>query len=60
MSSKRFMVWSPEGKSAPKVTHSTHQEAFAIAHVMAKQYPGQSFYVLATASKPIIAKSEPA
>lgn len=46
-----FLVWSPEGPTAPTVTHVTHKSALFEAHRMAKQFRGQRFFVMRTASK---------
>ncbi len=48
-----YTVFSPEGEAPAKVSHATHKEAFAIAHSMARAYPGQTFFVMKSASNPI-------
>jgi hypothetical protein len=53
-----YIVWSPEGATAPVKAHATHKEALAIAHQMAKRHPGQTFRVMQTASRPIVAEPE--
>lgn len=48
-----FIIYSPEGETPPKVTHATHKEALGIAHNMAKLHPGQTFFVMKSASRPV-------
>jgi hypothetical protein len=50
-SPKLFIVFSPEGPTAPVKTHPSHREAAAIAWHMAKLHPGQTFFVMKTAGR---------
>ena len=53
-----YIVWSPEGSTAPVKAHATHGEALAVAHMMAKHHPGQTFRVMQCASRPITVAAE--
>lgn len=48
-----FIVFSPEGVTPPIKQHTSHKEALGIAHMMAERHPGQSFFVMKSASKPV-------
>ncbi len=41
----RYIVWSPTGPTPPRATHVFRHEAIRAAHSMARQHPGQQFYV---------------
>lgn len=45
-----WLVWSPEGKVAPKVRHTNYREALIAAQRMADSYKGNSFFVVRTIS----------
>lgn len=47
-----FIVFSPEGTTAPVKTYPTHQSASHVAWEMARQYPEQTFYVMRHLGKP--------
>jgi hypothetical protein len=49
-----YIVWSPDGPTPPVVPHPTHGAALAIAHMMAKRHPGQTFRVMENAGRPIV------
>lgn len=49
-----FIVFSPEGTSAPVVVHKSHKEALAIAWEMARLRPGQTFFVMGSMSRPCV------
>ena len=53
-----FIVYSPEGETPPKYHHDSHGAALSEAHRMAKRCPGKQFYVMRSASKPIIEAAE--
>lgn len=42
------------GSGMPMVRHPTHKAAYRTAHRMAKLHPGQEFFVLRSASSPIV------
>lgn len=48
-----FIVWSPDGDTPPKVQHPSHKSAHHAAHRMAKEHPGQTFYVMGVGGKAI-------
>jgi hypothetical protein len=48
-----YTVYSPEGETPAKVQHETHGDALFAAKQMAKFHPGQTFFVMKSASKPI-------
>lgn len=48
-----YTVYSPEGETPAKVQHATHGVALFAAKQMAKFHPGQTFFVMKSASKPI-------
>lgn len=48
-----FILFSPEGTTAPVQVHASHKEAHAIAHVMAKRNPGHTFFVMRKSGRPI-------
>ncbi len=48
---KLYIVFSPEGMTAPVKTHPTHRQAAGIAWQMAKAHPGQTFYVMRKAGR---------
>ena len=50
---RKYIVWSPQGQTPPVVPLDTHKQAFRAANGMAKLHPGQDFYVMVTASKPV-------
>ncbi len=50
MAARFYTVFSPEGAAPAKVQHVTHKEAFSAAARMAKAFPGQTFYVMKSAS----------
>lgn len=52
-----FIVFSPQGATAPVKVHASHKEALGIAHRMADAHPGQEFFVMKSASKAIKAKA---
>lgn len=41
-----FIVWSPEGKTPPRIRHETREDATAEAERLARSNPGDFFYVL--------------
>ena len=41
-----YLVWSPQGPTPPRVTHESYGPAACAANDMARQHPGQDFYVL--------------
>lgn len=49
-----YIVWSPNGEAPPKVAHESHNAACHAAWMMAKQYPGQTFYIMRRAGKPAL------
>lgn len=58
---KRFyLVFCPDGPGMPSKIHDTHQSAFFECHRMSKLHPGKQFFVLSSASKPIIVADETA
>lgn len=51
MDGKRFyLVWSPTGIYAPKYRHGTQTAATTEAERLAKECPGQQFFVMAALS----------
>lgn len=50
MAARFYIVFSPEGAAPAKVQHASHKEAFSAAARMAKAFPGQTFYVMKSAS----------
>lgn len=50
---KFYIVYSPEGNAPAKVQHRTKGAALWVARRMAALHPGQTFYVMKSASKPI-------
>lgn len=55
-----FIVWSPDGETPPKVSHTTHQAAHFAAHAMAKRLPGQTFHVMRPSGRPVRVEADPA
>lgn len=51
MAGAPYIVWSPSGETPPKVSYQTHGAAHFAACRMAKQHPGQRFFVIARAGK---------
>jgi|GEM_PF-5084489 len=51
-----FIVFSPDGPTPPIKIHAEHREALAIAHIMARQHPGQTFHVMKSNSRPIVSE----
>jgi hypothetical protein len=49
---KIFIVFSPEGPTAPVKTYPTHKSAAHDAWEMARKYPTQTFYVMQKAGRP--------
>lgn len=49
---KLYIVFSPGGSTAPVKTHPTHKEAASAAWAMAKQFPGQTFYIMQKSGRP--------
>lgn len=57
---KFWLVWSPEGRTAPSKRMVSKEQAFAVAKEMALRHPGQSFYALEAlggAKSEIVAKA---
>ena len=56
-----FIVFSPQGTSAPAKVHASHKAALGAAHRTAAAHPGQEFFVMRSASKPaMVQPAEPA
>lgn len=53
MSGAPFIVWSPEGPTAPVKAYEDHKSAHAVANLMAERFPGQRFMVMARSGKVI-------
>jgi hypothetical protein len=49
MAGAPYIVWSPEGLTEPRVIHQSHKAAHFAAKTMAKNKPGQRFFVMARA-----------
>ena len=49
-----FIVYSPQGPTPPVKQHKTHKEAMGAAHRMASYHPGREFFVMKSASKPVL------
>lgn len=41
-----FLVWCPTGTKSPRFRHETYEDAVKEAERLAKDVPGQEFYVL--------------
>ena len=51
---KFYIVFSPQGEAPAKVVHQTHKDALKVAWSMSRLHRGQEFFVMASASKPIL------
>lgn len=49
-----FIVYSPEGEAPPRVQHKNHGAAMHQAARLAKANPGRRFFVMRTASRPLV------
>jgi hypothetical protein len=52
-----YIVFSPQGTTAPVRQHDSHSEALSTAHHMAKLHPGKEFFVMKSKSRPISAEA---
>lgn len=48
-----YIIWNPHGARPPKVRHATLAGAKAEAERLARENPGQEFYVLASQSRSV-------
>lgn len=55
-----FIVFSPEGETAPVVVHETHKAAMNAAYAMAAKHPQAKFFVMGSLSRPCTAANEQA
>ena len=53
-----FIVFSPDGPTPPTKVYDDHKPAFAIANLMARQHPGQTFHVMKSTSRPIVVEAD--
>lgn len=45
-----FILWSPTGPTPPRRLHQTKHQAQQVAEKMAREHPGQEFFVMRTVS----------
>lgn len=55
-----FIVYSPEGEAPPRVQHKNHGAAMHQAARLAKANPGRRFFVMRTASRPLMVEPDAA
>lgn len=48
-----WILWSPQGKTPPRVKFPTEKQALRIAEKMAAEHPGSEFFVLLTVARSV-------